>query len=98
MVRLKAESSARVAFCPPYGYPRPQTAYRFGQRNSKHIFQLCDVKEPSQIAKQLKREQITTPGYHYYQPNGVVITNMNIDEPYSWAQKRLRRYWRTNLT
>lgn len=58
----------------------------------KYIFQLCvDGKGSTQIAKQLKREQIPTPGYHYYQQNGVVITNVNINEPYSWAQKTIAK-------
>lgn len=28
-----------------------------------------------------------TPGYHYYQKNGVELTNANITEPYNWSQR-----------
>ena len=95
VVRLKAETGARVASRPRYGYmkdpadpkrhmvPDPETASVV-----RYIFDLCvSGKGPSRIAKQLKEDKIPTPGYHYYQKNGVELTNANITEPYNWSEK-----------
>ena len=54
----------------------------------RYIFDLCvSGKGPSQSAEQLKKDEIPTPGYHYYQKNGVELTNANITEPYNWSQR-----------
>ncbi len=97
VVRLKAETGARVSSRPRYGYmkdpaapkrhmiPDPETAPVV-----RYIFALCVSGEgPSQIAKQLKKDKIPTPGYHYYQKNGVELTNANITEPYNWSNKTI---------
>ena len=97
VVRLKAETGARVSSRPRYGYmkdpadpkrhmvPDPETAPMV-----RYIFDLCvSGKGPSQIAKQLKKDKIPTPGYHYYQKNGVELTNANITEPYNWSNKTI---------
>lgn len=95
VVRLKAETGARVASRPRYGYmkdpadpkrhmvPDPETAPVV-----RYIFDLCvSGKGPSQIAKQLKKDEIPTPGYHYYQKYGAELTNASITEPYNWSQR-----------
>ena len=74
VVRLKAETGARVSSRPRYGYmkdpadpkrhmvPDPETAPVV-----RYIFDLCvSGKGPAQIAKQLKKDKIPTPGYSYY--------------------------------
>lgn len=38
-----------------------------------------------QIAKQLKKDSIPTPGYYYYQKYGVELPGINIAEPYNWS-------------
>lgn len=95
VVRLKAETGARVSSRPRYGYmkdpadpkrhmvPDPETAPVV-----RYIFNLCvSGKGPSQIAKQLKKDKIPTPGYFYYQKYGVELTGVDITEPYNWSTK-----------
>ena len=93
--RVKAETGARVASRPCYGYmkdpndpkrhivPDEETAWVV-----KHIFALCaQGSGPTQIAKQLKREEILTPSHHYYKKYGVALTNFDPHGPYDWEQK-----------
>ena len=93
VVRLKAETGARVASRPRYGYmkdpadpkqhmvPDPETAWVV-----KYIFALCvDGSGPTQISKRLEKEQIPTPAYYYYQKYGVALTGLNLAEPYKWS-------------
>ena len=93
MARLKAETGARVASRPRYGYmkdpadpkrhlvPDPETAPVV-----RYIFDLCAAgKGPSQIAKQLRKDKISTPGYYYYQKYGVELPGVDITEPYLWS-------------
>ena len=94
MVRLKAETGARVASRPCYGYmkdpadpkrhivPDPDTAWVV-----KHIFQLClEGLGPAQIERRLTEEQIQCPVYYYYQKYGVELMGLNLDEPYAWKK------------
>ena len=93
VVRLKAETGARVSSRPRYGYmkdpadpkrhmvPDPETAPVV-----RYIFDLCvSGKGPAQIAKQLKKDKIPTPGYSYYQKHGVELTGVDITRPYNWS-------------
>ena len=93
--RVKAETGARIASRPCYGYmkdpadpkrhivPDEETAWVV-----KHIFALCaQGSGPTQIAKQLKREEILTPSHHYHKKYGVALTNFDINNPYDWEQK-----------
>ena len=93
VVRLKAETGARVSSRPRYGYikdpadpkrhmvPDPETAPVV-----RYIFDLCvSGKGPAQIAKQLKKDKIPTPGYSYYQKHGVELTGVDITQPYNWS-------------
>mgnify|MGYP002232481283 CR=1 FL=1 len=93
MVRLKAETGARVSSRPRYGYmkdpadpkrhmvPDPETAPVV-----RYIFDLCvSGKGPAQIAKQLKKDRIPTPGYSYYQKHGWKLTGVDITQPYNWS-------------
>ena len=90
--RVKAETGARVASRPLYGYqkdpddpkrhiiPDPDTAPVV-----RHIFALCaSGSGPSQIAKQLTSEKVPTPAYHYYTKYGVEVTGLDLNEPYQW--------------
>jgi len=97
VVRLKAETGARIASRPCYGYmkdpadpkrhivPDPDTAWVV-----RHIFQLCvEGLGPMQIAKRLKREEIYAPAYHYYQKYGKALTTLNLDVPYNWTTQTI---------
>lgn len=93
VVRLKAESGARVSSRPRYGYMKdPADPKRHIVPDSEtalvvqDIFDLCvSGKGPAQIAKQLKKDKIPTPGYSYYQKYGVELTGVNIAQPYNWS-------------
>lgn len=89
--KAKAERGERLGTRPPYGYkksednpkqivPNEQTA-----NVVRHIFQLCaEGRGPSQIAKQLKAEQILTPTNYYYRQTGVALVNLDTTRPYAW--------------
>lgn len=54
----------------------------------RYIFDLCvSGKGLSQIAKQLKKDSIPTPGYYYYQKYGVELGGTSIAEPCNWSTK-----------
>lgn len=99
VVRLKAETGARIASRPCYGYmkdpadpkrhiiPDPDSAWVV-----KHIFQLCvEGKGPTQIAKQLTREKILSPVSFYYEKYGVELTGESPAEPYKWSAQTVAR-------
>ena len=99
VVRLKAETGARIASRPCYGYmkdpadpkrhiiPDPDSAWVV-----KHIFQLCvEGKGPTQIAKQLMREKIFSPVSFYYEKYGVELTGESPAEPYKWSAQTVAR-------
>lgn len=99
VVRLKAETGARIASRPCYGYmkdpadpkrhilPDPDSAWVV-----KHIFQLCvEGKGPTQIAKQLTREKIFSPVSFYYEKYGVELTGESPAEPYKWSAQTVAR-------
>ncbi len=92
-VRVKAETGARIASRPCYGYmkdpddpkrhivPDEETAWVV-----KHIFALCaQGSGPAQIAKQLQREQIVNPSNHYYRKYGKAMTGLDTSRPYRWT-------------
>jgi uncharacterized protein YktA (UPF0223 family) len=82
-----------VATRAPYGYKKDENdpkrkiipdedAVPVVQR----IFSLCaGGKGPSQIARQLKKEQILTPGNYYYHKTGVLLTGVDTTMPYDWS-------------
>ncbi|MDA8097069.1 MAG: DUF4368 domain-containing protein, partial [Clostridia bacterium] len=41
------------------------------------------------MAKQLKSEQVFTPGYYYYSKTGVLLTNVDVTRPYDWNSKTI---------
>lgn len=97
--RIKAESGARVASRPPFGYQKdpidPKRKIIPDEETApivQRIFSLCmSGKGPSQIANQLKEEQIPIPAYFYYKKNGVEITGFDADNPYDWKQSTIAR-------
>ena len=97
--RIKAESGARVGSRPPFGYQKdpadPKRKIIPDEETApivQHIFSLCmGGKGPSQIAKQLKEEQIPIPAYFYYKKNGVEITGFNAAEPCNWQQTTIAK-------
>lgn len=92
--RIKAESGARVGSRPPFGYQKdpadPKRKIIPDEETApivQHIFSLCmSGKGPSQIANQLREEQIPTPSQFYYQKHGVMMTGYKPDEPHKWKQ------------
>jgi len=92
--RIKAESGARVGSRPPFGYQKdpadPKRKIIPDEETApivQHIFSLCmNGKGPSQIAKQLKEEQIPVPAYFYYQKTGARVTEFDSENPYRWHQ------------
>lgn len=97
--RIKSESGARVGSRPPFGYQKdpadPKRKIIPDEETApivQHIFSLCmSGKGPSQIAKQLKEEQIPIPAYFYYKKNGVEITGFNPAEPCNWQQTTIAK-------
>lgn len=95
VVRVKAESGARIGTREPFGYikdpedpkrriiPDPDTAHIV-----KYIFQLCkEGSGPFQIAKRLTEERIPNPSAFYYHHHGVLPYGGNLDDPFSWHQR-----------
>ncbi len=93
IVRLKAETGARVASRPPFGYlkdpadpkrhivPDPETAPIV-----QYIFRLCvEGNGPVQIARKLTEAGVPTPAAFYYKQNGVAITGFHVDNPNDWS-------------
>lgn len=95
VVKSKAERGERVATRAHYGYKKDENnpksrivpdedAAPIVQR----IFNLCvGGKGPTQIAKQLKSEQVFTPGYYYYSKTDVLLTNVDVTRPYDWNSR-----------
>jgi uncharacterized protein YktA (UPF0223 family) len=91
--KAQAERGERVATRAPYGYKKDENdpkrkiipdedAAPVVQR----IFSLCaGGKGPSQIARQLKKEQILTPSNYYYHKTGVLLTGVDTTRPYDWS-------------
>lgn len=95
IVRLKAESGARIGTREPFGYikdpadpkrhiiPDPDTAHIV-----KYIFQLCvEGNGPQRIANRLKEERIPNPSAFYYHHHGVLPCGGNLDDPFDWKQR-----------
>ena len=95
VVRVKAESGARIGTREPFGYikdpedpkrriiPDPDTAHIV-----KYIFQLCkEGSGPFQIAKRLTEEKVPNPSAFYYHHHGVLPYGGNMDDPFSWQQR-----------
>ena len=99
VVKLKAQTGARIATRPNYGYmkdpenpkshivPDPDTAPVV-----KRIFTLCaDGMGPSKIAQQLEVDQIPTPSYYCYEKYGVKLTGLDTSRPFAWSATTISR-------
>lgn len=89
--KAKAERGERIASRPPYGYrkseddPKQIVPDEQAAEVVRHIFKLCaEGRGPSQIANQLKAEQVLTPTNYYYQQTGVALVNLDTTRPYHW--------------
>jgi site-specific DNA recombinase len=90
--KIKAESGARVGSRPPFGYQKdPADPKRKIIPNEEtapivqYIFSLClGGKGPTQIAMQLRKEQIPIPAYYYHKKNGVKIVGFDPVKPHYW--------------
>lgn len=95
VVRLKAETGARVASRPPFGYQKdPEDPKRHIIPDeetapiAQYIFRLCaEGNGPTQIAKRLKAEKVPTPAAFYYRKYGVIIGGYEITDPYAWVAR-----------
>lgn len=91
--KIKAESGARVGSRPPFGYQKdpidPKRKIIPDEETApivKYIFSLCmSGKGPTQIAVQLREEQIPIPAYYYHKKNGVKIIGFDPVKPYYWS-------------
>ena len=89
--KAQAERGERVGTRAPYGYKKdPDNSKKIIPDEEatavvEKIFNLCTSGSgPSQIAKRLKQEQIFTPGSHYYNSTGILLTNVDLTRPYDW--------------
>lgn len=92
--KAKAERGERLGTTTPYGYIRdkehggrltidPETAPVV-----KQIFQMCaSGMGPTKIAKELARLRIPKPSVVRYERDGVVGTNTDINDVYSWNSR-----------
>lgn len=91
--KIKAESGARVGSRPPFGYQKdpadPKRKIIPDEETApivQYIFSLCmNGKGPTQIAMQLRKEQIPIPAYYYHKKNGVEIVGFDPVKPYYWS-------------
>lgn len=91
--KAQAERGERVATRAPYGYKKdenkPKKKIVPDEDTApivQRIFNLCvGGKGPSQIARQLKNEQVITPGNYYYNKTGVLLTGVDTTRPYDWS-------------
>lgn len=87
-----ARRGERLATRAPYGYkkdlknPKKIIVDEASAAVVRHIFELCiSGKGPSQIARQLEKEQIYTPTMYEYMETGVRLTGFNEEMPYRWT-------------
>lgn len=90
--RMQAERGERLGGAPPYGYRKKSSDSKELVPDEatapviKHIFELCaSGKGPSQIARQLKLEQVLTPSSYYYQRTGATLYGLDSARPYDWS-------------
>ena len=91
--RAKAERGERLGARAPYGYRRSED-----DRNRlvvdeeaaaivRRIFAMCaGGMGPSQIARQLKSEQLLCPAVYAYQKFGIAHSSMNLETPCDWSE------------
>ena len=96
--KAQAQRGERIATRPRYGYqkaqddpkkivPDPEAA-----EVVRKIFQLCaSGRGPSQIARQLKQEQVLTPINYYFQKYGVALTGLDTTRPYDWSDTTIAK-------
>lgn len=93
VVKSKAERGERVATRAPYGYKKDENNPKSKIVPDEdvtpivqRIFSLCvEGKGPTQIANQLNKEQVYSPGYYYYIKTGIILTNVDVTRPYAWS-------------
>lgn len=96
--RAKGERGERVGTCIPYGYmkdpddskqlvPNPETAPIV-----RRIFELYAAGTGiTKICDLLTKEQVINPGVYNFQRTGSRCGNPDLNRPYHWAQKTVRR-------
>ncbi len=98
-VKIKAETGARIASRPNYGYmkdPDDPKRHLVPDLDTapvvKRIFSLCaDGMGPSKIAQQLEADQIPTPSYYCYEKYGVKLTGLDTSRPFAWSATTISR-------
>ena len=96
--KAQAQRGERIATRPRYGYqkagddpkkivPDPEAA-----EVVRRIFQLCaSGRGPSQIARQLKQEQVLNPINYYFQKHGVALPGLDTTRPYNWSDTTIAK-------
>lgn len=96
--KAQAERGERVSTRAPYGYkkdelnPKKLVVDEVAAEIVKYIFKLCsEGRGPSQIAKQLTKEQIINPSNRYYELTGTILPHLDTQTPYLWHQNSIGR-------
>lgn len=98
----KADNGKRVSSTVPFGYmkdPNDKEKWLIDDPAAevvRKIYALCLAgRGPSQIARQLEKEKILVPSA-YYDSIGRSHAQKVPANPYSWDQKRLSVFWKTD--
>lgn len=94
--KSQAERGERLSTRAPYGYMKDPNNPKKIIINPetgpivKRIFDMCVLGSgPSQITRQLKRDNILTPNMYEYTKIGVRYANLDTDRPYDWAKRTI---------
>jgi len=92
VVNAKAQRGVMVGTRAPYGYRKseikdgPLEVDEDAARVVKRIFAMCaGGLGPSQIARQLRDEQIYSPSMYAYMKYGISHSGLNTERPYNWT-------------
>lgn len=98
MKKAQAQRGERIATRPRYGYqkagddPRKIVPDPEAAEVVRRIFQLCaSGRGPSQIARQLKQEQVLNPVNYYFQKHGVALPGLDTTRPYDWSDTTIAK-------
>ena len=95
--KTQAERGERVGTRAPYGYKKdeedPKKKMVPDEDAAPVIQKIFNLyawgKGPSQISRQLKDEEILTPGNYYYHKTGVLLTGVDTTRPYDWSSRTI---------
>ena len=96
VLKAKAECGERLGTRAPYGYRKDENdskklvADDEASEIVRRIFAMCAAGSgPSQIARQLREEQIPCPTTYAYQKFGISHTSLNMEKPCHWTSSTI---------